>query len=194
MVKLSSTRQKWERRYANLPPKANLRPTEFVAACLPQLPTRGRALDIAAGSGRHTIALAQRGLQVDALDISWYGLRYCQQHISIDPALRERINLIVADIERPWLPRRDYEAILVSFFLYRPLFDLIKERLLPGGWLIYETFLADPKNHPNQREVRPEFRLQSGELGAAFSNFKILFYDEGDHTDRVTAQLLARKE
>ena len=38
-----------------------------------------------------------------------------------------------------------------------------------------------------------DFFLKSGELKNAFSNFEILFYDEGDHNDRATAQLLAKK-
>ena len=67
------SRQRWDHRYASLPPKARLEPTAFVAACLPKLPGRGWALDIAAGAGRHTIALAQHGLQVEAVDISGQG-------------------------------------------------------------------------------------------------------------------------
>ncbi len=187
---LLAPRQRWDERYAVLSPKDRREPTFFVTACLPQLPEHGRALDVAAGAGRHSLALAQHGLQVDAVDISCHGLRLAQQRAK---AAGLPICFIAADIERPWLPHRQYDLILISFFLYRPLFPLIKERLRPGGWLIYETLtIAQPVGWSDQPPHR-EFLLEPGELQAAFADFEILFYDETDHGKRATAQLLARK-
>ena len=40
-------RQRWDHRYASLSPQARQEPTPFVAACLPELPHHGWALDIA---------------------------------------------------------------------------------------------------------------------------------------------------
>jgi SAM-dependent methyltransferase len=164
-------------------------PTSFVAACLAQLPKQGSALDVAAGAGRHSLALARHGLQVDAVDISCQGLHLAQQCAKATGA---PIRFIVADIERPWLPHRFYDIILVSFFLYRPLFPLIKECLQPGGWLIYETLTTDQQVGLDE-PMRREFLLEPGELKTAFADFEVLFYDEADHGNRVTAQLLARK-
>jgi SAM-dependent methyltransferase len=150
-------------------------------------------LDVAAGAGRHAIALAQRGLQVDAVDISWQGLLLARQRaFASGRTYGQNINLIVADIERPWLPHRRYEVIIVSFFLHRPLFPLIKERLLPGGWLVYETFTVDQPVAPNNRPIRPELLLEHGELRAAFADLDILSYDEGQFNNKATARLLAR--
>ncbi len=186
--------QRWDRRYAGLSPAGLGQPTPFVTACLPQLPAHGRALDIAAGAGRHTNALAQHGLQVDAVDISRYGLYRARQRARLAGLAPEaQINFIVADVECPWLPQQAYDVILVAFFLFRPLFPLIKDRLLPRGWLVYESFLFQEDDRPTRPTVRPEFQLQPGELKSKFSNFEILFYDEGDHNGRLTAQLLARK-
>jgi SAM-dependent methyltransferase len=187
-------RQRWDHRYGTLSPEARVEPTPFVAACLPKLPAKGRALDVAAGAGRHTIALAQRGLQVDAVDISTQGLRLARARaLAAGLTPGEQLRFIVADIERPWLPHRDYEVILVSFFLHRPLFQLIKERLGPGGWLVYETFTVEQKTIPSRRPKRYELLLKVNELKRAFSDFEVLFYDEGVHNKKVTAQLLARK-
>jgi hypothetical protein len=168
-------------------------PLPFVMDCLPQLPVEGWALDIAAGAGRHSLALAQRGLRVDALDISWEGLRLAQRR-ALAVGLREQIQFLVADVEQPWLPRRHYIVVLVSFFLYRPLFPLIKRCLISGGWLIYETLLAIPETQSEvQRPTQPDFWLKPGELREAFAEFEIVRYDEGQHNGRVTAQLLAQK-
>lgn len=185
-----SPRQRWDERYANLSFKDRRKPTAFVTACLPHLPQHGHALDIAAGAGRHSLALAKHGLQVDAIDISAQGLYRAQQRTHQAGAA---IRFIVADIERPWLPHRDYEVILVSYFLYRPLFPLIKVRLCSGGWLIYETLTIAHKETFHTQPMRSEFLLKPGELKEAFADFEILFYDEGQHERGITAQLLARK-
>lgn len=186
----SSPRRRWDERYATFAPEERQEPTPFVTACLPHLPQYGWALDVAAGAGRHSLALARHGLHVDAVDISCQGLRLAQQRA------REAglpIHFIVADLERPWLPRRKYDALLVSFFLYRPLFPLIRACLRPGGWLVYETLTAEQKFHPHRQPTRPDFLLQPQELQAAFADFDILFYAEVNENQRATAQLLARK-
>jgi 2-polyprenyl-3-methyl-5-hydroxy-6-metoxy-1,4-benzoquinol methylase len=183
-------RQCWDDRYAAFAPQERQEPTPFVAACLSNLPRHGWALDVAAGAGRHSLALARHGLLVDAVDISCQGLRLAQQR-ALEAGLA--IRFIVADLERPWLPRRSYDVILVSFFLYRPLFPLIKARLQPGGWLVYETLTTGQKFHSNHQPTRPDFLLQPRELQAAFADFEILFYAEANQDQRATAQLLARK-
>lgn len=188
------SRQRWDQRYAGLPPGARSDPTPFMAGCLVHFPTQGRALDVAAGAGRHTIVLARRGLNVDAVDISWQGLHLARQRAisaGIEPV--EQVRLIAADLERPWLPYAQYDLILVSFFLSRPLFPLIKDRLRAGGWLAYETFTIEQNVAPNNRPIRRELLLKPGELKAAFSEFEIMLYDEGEHNGKATAQLLARK-
>lgn len=194
MTSSSSVRQKWDQRYANFDPHERRQPTSFVMTCLSQLPVAGRALDLAAGAGRHSLALAQHGLRVDAIDISWQGLQLSRQRALVARFGPEQIRFIVADIEQTWPLRARYDLILVSFFLYRPLFPVIKNSLLSGGRLIYETYTVEQLNQPDRpRLARPDFYLNAGELRYAFSDFEILFYDEGMHNQRATAQLLAQK-
>jgi len=186
--------QRWDQRYASLPVDARTQPTPFIDTILPRLPDKGRALDVAAGAGRHAIALARHGLLVDAVDISGQGLHLARQRAvaaGLQPG--RHIRFIVADLERPWLPAGQYEVILVSFFLYRPLLPLLKARLSPGGWLAYETFTTAQEISPMNHPIRPEVLLRPGELRQTFADFDLLFYAEGLHNDRATAQLLARK-
>ena len=189
-----SVRVKWDDRYAALHPQARRDPTPFVQHCLAQLPSQGRALDIAAGAGRHSLVLAKHGLRVDAVDISCKGLHLARQR-ALDAKLdSDNVRFIVADVERAWLPNCQYTVILVAFFLYRPLFPLIKDRLLPGGWLVYETFTNKQVDLiqdwvPSKRE----FLLNPGELEEVYSDFEILDYDENTYRGRPAAQLLARK-
>ncbi len=184
----------WDERYATFGAEDRREPSPFVVACLPQLPHRGYALDIAAGAGRHSLALAQHGLYVDVVDMSRQGLSLVKQRAS-EAGLKpgKDICLIVADLERPWLPRREYDVILVSFFLYRPLFPMIKAQLRPGGWLVYETLTIHQTFEPDRQPARPDFLLQPQELKETFADFELLFYAESSHNQRATAQLLARK-
>ncbi|MCK6629661.1 MAG: methyltransferase domain-containing protein [Anaerolineae bacterium] len=185
----------WDERYATFGTEDRREPSRFVAACLPHLPSKGYALDIAAGVGRHSIALAQHGLHVDAVDRSRQGLRLAQQR-AVEAGLKpgKDLYLIMADLERPWLPRRDYEVILVSFFLCRPLFPMIKAQLRPGGWLVYETLTIHQTFGAGRQPARPDFLLQPQELKDAFADFELVFYDEVNQNQRTTAQLLARKK
>ena len=63
-------RRKWDERYRQGAYSARPWPSAFLADCAELLPTEGRALDLACGAGRNALFLAERGLSVDAVDIS----------------------------------------------------------------------------------------------------------------------------
>lgn len=194
---MSSTviKDKWNRRYAGYESTHLIEPTPFVVSCLPELPEEGLALDIAAGAGRHSLALARRGLRVDAVDIAWRGVRLAQQRAREAKLYPGLIQFAVIDLELPWLPHRQYDVILVAFFLYRPLIPLIKDRLRPGGYLLYETRVELPPAPFHKDAQSNSFWLTPRELLASFSDLEIVRYDEGQRQQRssVTAQLLAQK-
>ena len=150
-----SVRTKWDGRYADRTLNDVKEPTPFLISCLPELPTSGLALDVAAGAGRHAVVLAQRGLQVDAVDISWQGLQLARRRAEQIGGYPGSIQFMVTDLELPWLPEREYDVILVSFFLYRPLFPLIKDRLKPGGQLLYETRVEVVGDHKQSSQRNP---------------------------------------
>ena len=55
-----------------------------------------------------------------------------------------------------------FDAIVVSRFLWRPLFPQIFNCLAVGGVLIYETFAAGNEQYGSPRN--PDFLLRAGEL------------------------------
>jgi hypothetical protein len=65
--------RQWDERYAGAGFEWTTRPNQFVAAELADLPP-GRALDLAAGEGRNSVWLAERGWRVTAVDFSRVGL------------------------------------------------------------------------------------------------------------------------
>ncbi len=85
-----------------------------------------------------------------------------------DPALLAPLagiaDTLVADLEAaPWpLPGRLFDAVIVTNYLWRPLFPALVAAVKPSGLLIYETFAQ--AHAALGRPRRPEFLLREGEL------------------------------
>ncbi|MBL3596611.1 methyltransferase domain-containing protein [Rhodovulum sulfidophilum] len=63
------TREDWNRRYSETEQLFGIEPNIHLARELSDLPP-GRALDLACGEGRNSFWLAERGWQVDGIDLS----------------------------------------------------------------------------------------------------------------------------
>jgi SAM-dependent methyltransferase len=86
---------------------------------------------------------------------------------------------IEADIENtPWpLGERQFGAVVVTNYLWRPLWPQILNSLATDGVLIYETFAAG--NETVGKPSRPDFLLQPGELLARCAALHIVAYEDG---------------
>lgn len=93
--------------------------------------------------------------------------------------LRGIAEIIEADIENgPWpLAGRQFDLVLVTNYLWRPLLPAIVDAVAPGGWLLYETFAIGHERLG--RPSRPEFLLRPGELLKACEALRIVAYEEG---------------
>jgi len=138
------------------------------------LPAGGKALDVACGSGRHLRWLAGLGLQPTGIDRDPAALA-----ASADLAQAGAATLVQADVENgPWpLPGQQFAAVVVTHYLWRPLWPQILASLAPGGVLLYETF-ADG-NHTVGKPSRPDFLLQPGELLTRCAGLRIVAYEDG---------------
>jgi dihydroneopterin aldolase len=175
-------------------------PSRFVTQQLHRLP-KGRVLDVASGSGRHALYLAAHGYEVEAIDRDTENLA----KLSAAAAQRHLTHLAVKQVdleritdERPEFPANTYDAIVVCFYLHRPLFPWLVEALKPQGILLYETFTIE--NYARHRHPRRwEFCLAQNELLRLTSSLRVLSYDEGEHEGGpgmgsvFTAQLVAIK-
>ena len=135
-----------------------------------KLAPQGKALDIAAGTGRNAIFLAEKGFQVEAVDVSDVGLkRISKRHPNLHP--------VCIDIDTFDIPADRYSLILNIRFLSRRLFSCICEGLTAGGVLIFETYLEAP-NRESRAPICRDYLLKENELLHVFQSLRIIFYQE----------------
>ena len=90
---------------------------------------------------------------------------------------------VLADIENgPWPfmmadKLRTFDAVVVTNYLWRPLFGMMAHSIAPGGVLIYETFARG--NETVGKPSRPDFLLERGELLRAFPTLRVIAYEDG---------------
>ncbi len=70
------------------------------------------------------------------------------------------------------------------------MFPGIRQALKPGGLLFYETFTVD---YLKYSRFKKEWVLEANELLQAFSDFRILRYQEVDENPKAFASLVAQK-
>ncbi len=130
-----------------------------------------RVLDLACGAGRHMQYLSSLGHSLLGVDRS-------------DEALRAASawgDTLMADIENgDWpLPNQQFGAVVVTHYLWRPLWPQILGAVESGGVLLYETFAQG--HETVGRPARPEFLLQPGELlkVAVEGGLRVIAYEDG---------------
>ncbi|HSM22409.1 MAG TPA: class I SAM-dependent methyltransferase, partial [Rubrivivax sp.] len=109
-------------------------PSDWVRRWAPLVRPGGTVLDLACGSGRHVQWLAAQGFRVTGVD---------RNAAALQP-LAAVAETVVADLEdgSPWpLPARRFDAVVVTNYLWRPLWPQLLAALTEGGVLIYETFM-----------------------------------------------------
>ncbi len=133
----------------------------------------GTVLDVACGHGRHMKWFAARGHPVTGVDRS-------PEAIAAVASLGEAVQ---ADIENGTWPLmqdgqpRQFDAVVVTNYLWRALLPVVRQSLTPGGVLLYETFTLG--NETVGKPSRPDFLLQPGELLREFADLRVVAYEDG---------------
>ncbi len=163
--------QKWDQRYQQKTQPGN--PCWVLENNLHLLPKQGAALDLASGLGANALTLAKHRLTTFAWDISSIALEKIDQF-----ATEQNLNITTEqrDVESNPPEANSFDVIVVSQFLYRPIFpDLIKA-LKPNGLIFYQTF--NQQKLSNSGPSSPDYLLEPNELLKVFSELSIRFYRE----------------
>lgn len=170
--------------------ETDFRPAQFLVDHVELLP-RGRALDVAMGSGQNAVYLAKMGFQVEGVDISSESVNNA---LELARKAGVTIKAEVADLEGNYnIKKAVYDVIICFHYLQRSLIPQIKNGLRKGGMVVYETFIVDqatlfgkPRN--------PDYLLRYNELLDMFHDFRCLRYREGVVEGRkAIASIVAEK-
>ena len=168
-------------------------PSDWITRWAHLIPDKSPVLDVACGRGRHMKWLQERGLSVVGIDRDQEALKLASTWGEVHQA----------DIEHGQWPLLDefgepipFGAIVVTNYLWRPLFPTLLRSIAEGGILIYETFAQG--NEEFGKPSRPDFLLQPAELLEVCSSekgFQIVAYESGalKNPDRCIQRLVAIK-
>ena len=184
-------RESWDERFAS-GKYSSVEPHKLLGEIARKL-NPGQALDLACGTGRNSIFLAENGWEVTAIDNSAVGIDIARNRAEQKGL---KINFIVADLEKSEFAIEPvaYDLICDFYYLQLDLFAKMKNGVRPGGIIISTIHIH------GHGEEHGRFDLREGELLGVFSDMEILHYyeteaadtDAGDH-HRRTAELVARR-
>ncbi|WP_174727543.1 class I SAM-dependent methyltransferase [Mesobacillus harenae] len=144
----------------------------------------GSALDLACGLGGNSLFLARMNYEVQAIDISDVAVSYikeqaAKQELAISPRVSD-----LTDLEQLTLEASSFDLGVITYYLDRAIFPLVKSIIKESGYFFMETFYIATQ-HGNQK-VSNKYKLESNELLAEFRDWKILFYEENEQEGRQT--------
>jgi len=159
-------------------------------------------LDLACGSGRNGLFLLENNIPVTFADVNSDALEQVKKSVKALSASKQKLaKYWQVDFEQAnVLPLQDqsFFAVTVFRYLHRPLFEQIKDSIVSGGIIIYETFTEQQAQFG--RPKNPDFLLKKGELVQLFSDWKIIHSFEGivpistaTQAKQAIAQLVAIK-
>ena len=181
-------RNKWNAKYA-AGEMASREPSAVLLSLEGHLPRSGRAIDVAGGTGRHGIWLAQRGLDMTIADISAIGLQVAGQRAK---EAGVAIRPLEVDLQEQPFPAGPWDLIVSVCYLWRPLFAAYPAALAPGGTLV----VIQPTKKNLERHAKPpvDYLLDEGELRRLVRGLEVIHYAEDWLADeRHDACVVARK-
>jgi tellurite methyltransferase len=176
-----SDRLRWEARHSeNRTPNP---PPESLSRLPAALHDSALALDVACGTGRNALVVANLGYQVVALDVAWAAVQRLPGDARLLP--------VQADLDAWPFAADAFDLVLQINFLDRTRIPDLLRSVKPGGHILIDTFLD--AGHPNETgPSSPAFRLRPGELATWASQWDVLLCEESDGPT-ARGVLLARR-
>lgn len=153
-------------------------PSQWLQRWQHLLPDNARVLDVACGAGRHTRHLLSLGHQVTAVDRDAQALAHLQSTTAI---------CVLADLEQGGWPfsAQAFDAVVMTNYLWRPLFGPIISSLKPGGFLVFETFAIGQETIG--KPSRAAFLLAPGEALSLCAPLRVVAFENGFEPETPTS-------
>lgn len=153
----------------------------------------GEVLDLACGTGRISIPMAQAGLSVTGLDLSAEMLKRAQEKAE-QQGVSDRLKLVQGDM-RSFDLQKSFSLIMIPFRSFLHLLHIqeqmkalscIRKHLAPGGKLAFNVFVPKISHLYEESErmsLRSTYRLETGEEVAMWDYTR---YDHFQQLSEVT--------
>ena len=151
--------------------------SKWVSYCTNLINKKSKILDLACGSGRHTKYLIDKGHFVTGIDIN--------PKIKLKSS-NHKNKIIKYDLEKDVWPfeTSSFDCILVTNYLYRPLFPFFIKSVKQNGFIIYETFSLG--NERFGKPSNPDYLLDNNELFDLLKDeMRIISYQDGIVSNNV---------
>lgn len=179
----------WEEAYRSGERGKEEEPTILLVETAANL-TPGAAIDLACGTGRNALYLAEKGWDVTALD----GSKRAIELVNLRAAARSlTVRSMVADLTAAdfMMPQDSFDLIVIAFYLQRDLFAKVKAAVRPGGLVLAIAHTPEAGEEWSGKRVAP------GELRGFFTGWELLRDYEGPSRDpahrRPVAEIVARR-
>jgi len=195
MTNKSDQGAKWDERYLSGEYRPRSEASSLIKIAVEGTEGSGkRCLEVACGNGRNAVYLAERGYEVDAIDVSTIALSRAKER---GENAGVNVNWILADIEEFEFVEEEYDVIIVDFFFCeKDMIQTIKKSLKPGGMIIYEHHIRT-EDRMERGPSKDKYRFKSNELLNHFRELTVLYYKEGirrvERGSMAVASLVARK-
>lgn len=136
-----------------------------------------RVLCVADGEGRNSVYLAQRGLTVDAFDISEVGVRKARDFARITGV---KVNFAVADVAKLQWPQSIYDGVAAIFIQFADpqlrarIFAGMVQCLKPGGTLVLQGYTPKQLDYRTGGPPVASHMYSEALLREAFAGMEIL--------------------
>jgi len=173
----SNPAQTWDGRFATTDYIFGKEPNVWLAQHSDLLIPGGTALAVADGEGRNSVWLAQRGMKVDAFDISPVGVdkaRLLASAVGVD------VYFSVSDCDDWHWPSNHYDVVAAIFIQFADpltrtrLFNRMVESLKPGGVLLLQGYTPKQLDYKTGGPPLVDHLYTEELLRAEFSSMDIL--------------------
>ena len=147
-------------------------PSPWVVRFAPLVAGTTRVLDLACGTGRHSLFFAARGCSIVAVDRDAQALARLSSTVGV--------RAVCADLEHgEWpLSGQRFDAVVVTRYLHRPRMAQVVDCVAVDGVLLYETFAQG--NEAFGKPSNPDFLLAPGELlDVVRGRLRVVAFEQG---------------
>ncbi len=181
-----SDRLHWDPRHAiaGMPDPEELAPPAVFAHVEELFPTKGGALELACGRGRHAVWLGGRGMTYLGVDVSPVAIGLARSLVEAH-GLAERCQFELFDLDSGLPPGDPVDLLFCHLFRKSPSLDEpMIDRVAPGGLLAVASLSVVGSSAPGR------FHAPPGELRESFGHLDVIEEGEGNGMAWILARRL----